>query len=155
MPFSQRVGCFCVAVVLVAPPAVAEITVREAWVRATVPQQKGTGAFMQITSSVDARLVEVQTPAAKVAEVHEMAMVDNVMRMRPVKALELPAGKIVELKPNGYHVMLMGLKEQIKDGDRIAITLIVEDKDRKRQTVDVQAPARPLNYLPGAGHKHH
>ena len=83
-------------------------------------------------------------------------MVDNVMRMRPVKALELPAGKAVELKPNGYHVMLMGLKDRIKDGDRITLTLTVEDKDRKRQTIEVYASARPLSYAPGAGHgKHH
>ena len=156
MAFSRRVRFFGLAFALIAPCAVAQVTVRDAWVRATVPQQQGTGAFMQITSPIDARLVEVQTPAAKVAEVHEMATVDNVMRMRPVKALDLPAGKTVELKPNGYHVMLMGLKDQIKDGDRISLTLTIEDKDKKRQTIEVYAPARPLNYAPGGGHgKHH
>ena len=156
MSFSRRLRCLGLAFALIAPCAVAQVTVRDAWVRATVPQQQGTGAFMQITSPIDARLVEVQTPAAKVAEVHEMATVDNVMRMRPVKALDLPAGKTVELKPNGYHVMLMGLKDQIKDGDRISLTLTIEDKDKKRQTIEVFAPARPLNYAPGGGHgKHH
>ena len=156
MSLSPRVRQLGLIFALIAPCAAAQVIVKDAWVRATVPQQQGTGAFMQITSPVDARLVEVQSPAAKVAEVHEMTMVDNVMRMRPVKALDLPAGKTVELKPSGYHVMLMGLKDQIKDGDRITLTLTLEDKDKKRQTIEVYAPARPLNYAPGGAHgKHH
>ena len=154
--FSHRFQLACLTLTLVAPCAAAQVAVKDAWVRATVPQQQGTGAYMQITSTTDARLVEVQSPIAKVAEVHEMAMVENVMRMRPVKALELPAGKTVELKPNGYHVMLTGLKEQIKDGDRVTLTLTVEDKDKKRQTIEIYAPVRPLNYMPDSGkHKHH
>ena len=154
--FLHRLRFICLAAALIPPFAAAQVSVKDAWVRATVPQQQGTGAFMRITAASDARLVEVQSPAAKTAEVHEMAIVDKVMRMRPVKALDLPAGKTVELKPNGYHIMLTGLKEQMKDGDRIAITLIVEDKQKKRQTVEIQAPVRPLNYMPDAGkHKHH
>ena len=156
MPFRSRLHFICALLGLVAPCAAAQVSVHDAWVRATVAQQRGTGAFMQITSARDTRLIEVQSPAAKVAEVHEMAMVDNVMRMRPVMALDLPAGKTVELKPNGYHVMLTGLNAQIKDGDTVAITLTFEDKDKKRETVAVQARARPLNYAPGSGgHRHH
>ena len=153
---SRRLQLACLTLALVAPCAAAQVTVKDAWVRATVPQQQGTGAYMLITSATDARLVEVQSPVAKHAEVHEMATVDNVMRMRPVKALELPAGRTIELKPNGYHVMLTGLKDQIKDGDRVALTLTVEDKDKKRQTIEIHAPVRPLNYVPDGGkHKHH
>ena len=155
MPLRSCLHLICSLLALLAPCAAAQVTVQDAWVRATVAQQRGTGAFMQITAARDTRLIEVQTPAAKVAEVHEMAMVDNVMRMRPVKALELPAGKTIELKPNGYHVMLMGLKDQIKDGDTVAITLTFEDKDKKREIVEVKAPVRPLNYAPGGAHKHH
>ena len=144
------------ALVLAASGAWAQVSVKDAWVRATVPQQRGTGAFMQITSTRDARLVEVRTPIAKVAEVHEMAMVDNVMRMRAVNGLDLPAGKTVELKPNGYHLMLMELTGQVKEGDTVPITLIVEDKVKKRETIEIKAPVRPLNYAPGGGHgKHH
>jgi copper(I)-binding protein len=133
----------------------AQVSVSDAWVRATVAQQKGTGAFMRIVSAKDAKLVEVKSPVAKVAEVHEMSMVDNVMRMRPVAALALPAGKVVELKPNGYHVMLMELTEQIKVGDLIPITLTIEDKDSKREVVEIKAPARPLNATgPATHHKH-
>ena len=133
----------------------AQVTVTDAWVRATVAQQKGTGAFMRILSAKDAKLVEVKSPVAKIAEVHEMSMVDNVMRMRPISSLALPAGKVVELKPNGYHVMLMGLNGQIKDGDLIPITLTIEGADAKREVVDIKVPARPLNATgPAVHHKH-
>jgi copper(I)-binding protein len=138
-----------------AQPLYAQVTVSEPWVRATVANQRGTGAYMQLTAEQHLKIVEVRSPRAKLAEIHEMTMVDNVMRMRPVHGLDLPAGKTVELKPNGYHVMLMGLTEQIKDGDTVAITLTVEDKDKKRQTIDIKAPARPLNYAPGGGHGKH
>jgi copper(I)-binding protein len=86
----------------------AQVTVKDPWVRATVPAQKATGAFMQITSAQDARLVEARSPVAGVVEVHEMVMEKEVMKMRAIKGLDLPAGKTVELKPGGYHVMLMG-----------------------------------------------
>jgi copper(I)-binding protein len=123
----------------------AQVSVRDAWVRATVPQQKATGAFMQIVSAQDARLVEAKSPVAGIVEIHEMAMVDQVMKMRAVPGLALPAGKAVELKPGGYHVMLMDLKGQVKDGDQVPLTLVVEGKDGKRQTLELKVTARPLN----------
>jgi copper(I)-binding protein len=90
--------------------AQAQVSVKDAWVRATVPQQKATGAFMQLQSAQDAKLVSAQSPVAGVVEVHEMAMDGGVMRMRAVPNLDLPAGKAIDLKPGGYHVMLMDLK---------------------------------------------
>lgn len=122
----------------------AQVTVKDAWVRATVPQQRATGAFMQLQAAQDARLVSVSTPLTATAEVHEMALQDNVMKMRQMPALALPAGKPVELKPGGYHVMLMDLKQQVKEGDTVPLTLVFEGKDGQRQTVQVQAPVRPL-----------
>jgi hypothetical protein len=97
------------------------------------------------------RLVEARSPVAGVVEIHEMTMVDNVMRMRAVPGLELPAGKAVELKPGGYHVMLMDLKGQVKEGQSVPLTLVVEGRDKKRQTVEVKAQVRALNQ---AGHGH-
>ena len=134
--------------------AAAQTTVKDAWVRGTVAQQKASGAFMQITSAQGGRLVSVQSPAAGVAEVHEMAMDGNVMKMRAVDGgLELPAGKTVELKPGGFHVMLMDLKQPLKDGDRLPLTLVVEGRDGKRETLEVKATVRSL--APAAGeHKH-
>lgn len=120
------------------------VTVSEPWVRATVPQQKATGAFMQITAPKAMRLVEVRSPVAGLAEIHEMSMADNMMRMRQVKELALPAGKAVELKPGGYHVMLLDLKGQVKAGDKVPLTLVLEGDNKKRETIEVNAVARPL-----------
>ncbi|MFZ6742052.1 copper chaperone PCu(A)C [Undibacterium sp. JH2W] len=125
--------------------AQAQVTVSDAWVRATVAQQKATGAFMQIKSAKDVRLLEVRSPVAGVAEIHKMEMVDNVMKMRAVDGMDLPAGKVMELKPGAYHVMLMDLKGQVKDGDAVPITLVVEGKDKKRETIEIKATAKPLN----------
>src|SRR2546427_251339 len=96
-----------VAASLLAATAQAQVTVKDAWVRATVPQQKATGAFMQLKATKNSKLVSASSPLTPAVEVHEMAMQDNVMKMRQVPAVELPAGKTVELKPGGYHVMLM------------------------------------------------
>ena len=95
----------------------AQTVVKEPWVRGTVAQQTATGMFAQITSATGGRLVSVSSPLAGVVEIHEMSMDGNVMKMRAVPALELPAGKTVELKPGGYHVMLMDLKQPLKAGE--------------------------------------
>lgn len=131
-----------VSLSLMASLAHAQVSVKDAWVRATVAQQKATGAFMQLESKHDAKLLSVQSSVAGVAEVHEMALDNGVMKMRPVPFLALPAGKAVELKPGGHHVMLMDLKAQVKDGDMVPLTLVVEGKDGKRQTVELKLPAR-------------
>jgi copper(I)-binding protein len=139
--------------------ALAQVSVKDPWVRATVPAQKATGAFMELSAAQGARLVEARSPVAGVVEIHEMAMVDNVMKMRAIKGLDLPPGKAVELKPGGYHVMLMDLKGQIKDGDTVPITLVVEGRDKKRSTIELKAAARPLATASGSAaaekqHKH-
>lgn len=144
---------------LFAANAHAQVTVKDAWVRATVPQQKATGAFMQLNAAKDTRLVSASSSVTPLVEVHEMAMQDNVMRMRQIPALDVPAGKAVELKPGGYHVMLLDLKQQVKEGDTVPLTLVFEGKDGKRETVEVKAPVRALNasaqQAPGHGeHKH-
>jgi len=125
-------------------PAFAQTTVKDPWVRGTVEQQKASGAFMQITSANGGKLVAASSPVAGVVEIHEMAMERNVMKMRAVPGLDLPAGKTVELKPGGYHVMLMHLKQTLKAGDTVPLSLVVESKDGKRETVEVKAPVRAL-----------
>ncbi|UXH78254.1 copper chaperone PCu(A)C [Roseateles amylovorans] len=143
--YSRIKSAILIAGTVLAVSAHAQVTVKEAWIRATVPQQKATGAFMQLTASQDTRLVSVNTPLTPKAEVHEMAMQDNVMRMRQVRAIELPAGKTVELKPGGYHVMLMDLPAQVKEGQTVPLTLVFEDKSGARKTQDVKVPVRALN----------
>jgi copper(I)-binding protein len=139
------------ALLALAAAAQAQTTIKDAWVRGTVAQQKASGAFMQITAPQGGKLVEVSTPVAGIAEIHEMAMQGDMMRMRAVPALELPAGKSVQLKPGGYHVMLMDLKQQLKPGESVPLTLVVEGKDGKRETLTVQAPVRALA---DSAHKH-
>ena len=135
---------------LFALSAHAQVAIEAPWVRATVLQQKVTGGYMQITSTQDARLVEARSPLAGTIEIHEMNMNGDVMQMRPIDGIDLPAGKRVELKPGGYHLMLLKLKRTIKDGESVPLTLIVEDKDKKRSEVEVAATAKPLT----AQHRH-
>jgi copper(I)-binding protein len=130
---------------LVALQAAADVTVTEAWVRGTVPAQKATGAFMKVKSTSDAKIVAASSPAAKLVEVHEMSMKDNVMQMRAIDALALPAGKTVELKPGGYHVMLLDLVKPLAKGDTVPIILTVEGKDGKRTTAEVKAEVRSVS----------
>jgi len=138
------------ALALLAQAALAQTTVKDPWVRSTVAEQKATGAFMQITSASGGRLVSASSPAAGVVEIHEMAMDGNTMRMRAVPALDLPAGKAVELKPGGYHVMLMDLKAPLTAGASIDLNLVVEGKDGKRETLALKAPVRALGAAPPA-----
>lgn len=148
---------FTAALLLAAITAQAQVTVKDAWVRATIAQQKATGAFMQLEAAKDSKLIGVSTPLTPVAEVHEMALQDNVMRMRQVPSIALRAGQTVALKPGGFHVMLMDLKQQVKEGDTVPLTLHIESADGKRETVEVQAPVRALNSSakPAAGHAGH
>ena len=127
-----------------ASAAFAQVTVQAPWVRATVPAQTSTGAFMRLHAAKDARLLEARSPVAGSVQIHEMAMTGNVMKMHAVHGIDLPAGKTVELAPGGYHIMLMGLKKQMKEGDTVPITLVVANKHGKRETVEVSAPVRPL-----------
>ena len=126
-------------------PAWAQVTVDTAWVRATVAQQKATGAFMTLTAARDSKLVAASSPVAGAVEVHEMKMDGDVMRMRQLPALTLPAGRPVTLSPGGYHLMLLELKRPLKDGDKVPLTLEIEDAHQVRSKIVVEAPVRPLN----------
>jgi copper(I)-binding protein len=131
-----------IAAAVCASAAHAQVSVTDPWVRTTVAQQTSSAAYMTITSAHGGRLVDASSPVAASAEVHEMKMVGDLMKMRAVDALPLPAGKPVDLKPNGYHMMLMGLKAPLKAGDVVPIKLVIEDGTGRRKTVDVKAVAR-------------
>ncbi|WP_405048398.1 copper chaperone PCu(A)C [Rhodoferax sp.] len=117
------------------------IDVENAWVRATVPGQMATGAFMTITAKDGAQLVGASTPVAGVAQVHEMKMDGGVMKMAEVKGgLELPAGKAVQLKPGGYHVMLMDLKSTLAKDSTVPLTLIFKDAKGVESKMELKLP---------------
>ncbi len=143
---------------LTSAAAFAQTTVKDAWVRGTVPQQKATGAFFQISSTSGGKLLSVSSPAAGVAEIHEMTMDGSTMKMRALPdGLDLPAGKAVDLKPGGLHVMLMDLKAPLKAGEAVALNLVVEGKDGKKDTIAVKASVRALGGNSGdsGGHGMH
>ena len=128
-----------------------EVTIKEPWVRGTVQGQRATGAFMQLTAKESASLVSVESPVAGSVEIHEMKMENDIMKMRPIDRLDLPAGKAVEMKPGGYHVMLMDLKQPLKKGEAVPISLRFEDRDKKVRTIEIKAEVRDL--AAGSPHK--
>jgi copper(I)-binding protein len=137
----------------------AAVQVDQAWARANVQGQSGTGAFMTLTAREPLSLVGVASPVAGVAEVHEMKMEGDIMRMRAIPALELPAGKAVELRPGGYHLMLMDLKAPLKVDTRVPLTLRFRDAKGALSTLEVSVPvsARPPAGAAAPaphGHKH-
>ena len=132
-----------------------QLSVTEPWVRATVPAAKSAGAFMHLQSATNARLVGVSTPVAGRAEIHEMAMENNTMRMRAVEGIDLPAGEPVHLASGGYHLMFFELKRQLKEGETVPVTLTVQDAAKKQTSVTVQAQVKPLTYVAPAVQGHH
>jgi copper(I)-binding protein len=141
MKFASIVTATCLSMGLSAPLFAQTVEVSGVWARATVPGQKATGAFMRLMSKDGARLVSVSTPVAVVAEVHEMKLEEGVMRMRAVPAgLELPAGKTVELKPGGYHLMLLDLKQPLPKESTIALTLVFQDAKGVQTRTELKVP---------------
>ena len=139
---------------LLSVPAFAETRVDDAWVRATVPGQPSTGAFMRITSSDDAKLLEAKSPVAKIVQIHQSKMDNDVMSMQPVAFVPLPAGKTVAIEPEGYHVMLIDLVGQVKEGDEVPLTLVVENAKGVKESIEVKARARALNSMADHGDMH-
>jgi periplasmic copper chaperone A len=126
-----------------------------AWVRTAVQGQQGTGGFMKLTADQDMQLVGVSSPVAGVGEVHEMKMDGDVMTMRALPAgLTLPAGKTVELKPGGMHIMLMDLKQALPRGSTVPMTLLFKDKAGKDVKLEVKVPVAPRAPIGAAGDKH-
>ncbi len=124
------------------------VKVEGAWARATVQGQKGTGAFMSLTSKDATQLVGVSSPVAGVAEVHEMKMDGDIMKMRALPALDLPAGKKVDLKPGGYHVMLMDLKAPLAKDSTVPVTLLFKDAKGVESKLELKLPVATA--APGA-----
>ncbi len=135
------------------------VQVKDAWVRTTVPGQKGTGAFMTITAKEGSKLVGGSSPIAGLTEIHEMKMEGDIMRMRAIQGgLDLPAGKAIELKPGGYHVMLMDLKAALPKDTTVPITLIFKDAKGVESKVELSVPVATTApggaAMPANQHKH-
>jgi copper(I)-binding protein len=148
-----------IALAIAAPSAAqtvqaGKLSIQQAWARQTAVGQANGGAFMKITNAGKAadRLLSATSPVAGVVEVHTMSMDGGVMRMRAVpEGLPVPAGGTLELKPGGYHIMLIGLKSQLKPGEQVPLTL----KFEKAGTVPVQVKIQPVSFGMEARHDKH
>jgi copper(I)-binding protein len=128
------------------------VEVQNAWARATVKGQMATGAFMTLTAKDKLTLVGASTPVAGVTQVHEMKMDGGVMKMAEVKGgLELPAGKAVELKPGGYHVMLMDLKQALEKDSTVPLTLVFKDAKGVESKMELKLPVNAMAMGKGPG----
>ena len=150
MKFSKHLIAAALTTVCAISAYAQNVTVTDAWARATVQGQKATGAFMKITAKDNAKLVSASSPVAGVVEIHEMKMDKDVMRMSALpNGLDLPAGKAVELKPGGYHVMLMDLKTSLVKDTAVPLTLTVQDAKGVKSNAELkvllglQPPAMP------------
>lgn len=127
---------------LSASNAWSQVTVTAPWAWVTMPGQNTGAAYMRIESKQKAILLGADSPAAKTTGIHESKMEGDVMRMRAIPKLDLPAGKIVEFRPGGYHLMLTGLKRPLSKGDVVQIQLKIEASDKSVKTVEVRAEVR-------------
>ncbi len=125
------------------PHALADnVKIEHPWVRATAPGQKVAGGYMNLTADADMVLVGGASPASGEFQLHLMRMENGVMEMRQLKEIPLPRGKTVSLEPGGLHVMLIGLKDQIKPGRKVPITLWVKGSDGQERKLAVAAEVR-------------
>jgi copper(I)-binding protein len=159
MKFIQHLIAAALTTVCAVSAFAQNVTVTDAWARATVTGQKATGAFMTLTAKDNAKLVGVSSPVAGVAEIHEMKMDKDVMKMAALpNGLDLPAGKAVALKPGSYHVMLMDLKAPLVKDSTVPVTLMFQDTKGVKSTVELkvlvgmQPPAMPSH--DHGSHKH-
>lgn len=140
------------------------IEIQTPWTRAVPPTSKVGAGYMTVvnTGTADDRLIAARSGIAARVEIHEMTMDAGVMRMRELKdGLAVAAGQSVELKPGGYHVMFMGLREPIKAGDVVDVTLVFEGAGEiavKLRAAKIGAGAPPAHAGHGMHHgatKHH
>ena len=127
------------------------ISVNGAWARATAPGQDSGAVEFSISSKKAAKLVSVTSPAADAVEIHSMTHENGSMKMRAVNFLALPAGKTVDLEKEGYHVMLINLKQPLKAGDSVPLSLTIEFAGNHKAAVEVKAEVMAQ----GASHEMH
>ncbi|HZQ62503.1 MAG TPA: copper chaperone PCu(A)C [Casimicrobiaceae bacterium] len=149
-----RASAMLIALAMTSAPALAEVKVQDAWVRGMVPGQDTTGAYMKLQSTSNAVVVAARSPAAKSVELHSMSMEGGVMKMRGMPRLELKPGQPVELSPSGMHLMMLGVAHPLHAGERVPITLSIEDAKGQRSEVEVSATVRPINASEHGGHQH-
>lgn len=132
-----------------------EVKVKDAWSRATASGQDSAMVQAVITSKKAAKLVSVACKDATTAELHSMVMEGDMMKMRQVDAIELPAGKAVDLGEAGYHLMLIGLKKPLVAGKKTHCEMVVRGADGKDSKVQLSAKVKPMTESAHHEHMHH
>ena len=117
-----------------------DLVVRDGWVQEVPREQKITAAYMTIEnhSAADISLQSASAGVARVIELHKIELTDGMMKMRKVQAIDIPAGETVELKPGGYHLMVIGLNRELKKGDTVSLTLQFSRDIKKTITLPVK-----------------
>ena len=144
MKYFPLTQLLCAALCMPVVAHAQSVEVKDAWVRGTVPAQKVTGAFMEITGKSAAKLISADSLVAGSVELHNMTMTNGVMKMFQVDGIDVPAGKTVKLAPGSYHVMFMGLKQQMKAGERVPLKLTFELADKKREILELSVEVRDI-----------
>ena len=139
--------------------SVGDIHIFDAYARPTVSHQPTAGAYVGMENTGDAadRLVSASSPAAKRVEIHTMSMDNHVMKMKEVGAIDLKPGEEIAMKPgDGFHLMLIGLKQRLKSGDTFPITLVFEKSGKidVTFTVDNKLGKGGDDAAPHSGHGH-
>lgn len=140
------ITCFSIAQAFAA-----DVEVTQAWARATAPGQDSAAVAMQITSAQDANIISVSSSASSSAEIHSMVHENGMMMMRALDLLPLKANQEVSLGTDGNHLMLIGLKKPLKQGDAVTLTITVEFADKHTEKVKVKALVKALT----TGHDEH
>ncbi len=123
-----------------APAAATGITVTDAWARTSAMVDRAGAAYMVLHNggTTADKLLSASSPAAATVEIHETTMVDGMMGMAPIEALEVPAGGQAELAPGGYHIMLIDLTQELKAGDTVELTLTFEQAGEVKVSAEVR-----------------
>ena len=163
MSLFKKCGWFLAFLLLSALANAQNVSVSNAWARASVKGQNATGVFMSLKASSNTKLIAVSSSVAKVSEVHQMSMDNNVMKMTALpNGLDLGAGSVVELKPGSYHIMLMDLKKTLEKDTEIDVHLTFQDPAGKKTQMELKVPvllqpafAEGSGMAHGADHQHH
>jgi copper(I)-binding protein len=128
-----------VVMTLIASPAIAQVTITDAWSRATAPGAKIAAGYMTIRNAAKTpdKLVSASSPAAEKVETHVTVKEGDIFRMREVKGYDIPAGGSFALKPGGAHLMLVNVKAPLKEGDKVPLTLRFERAGEVKTTLAV------------------
>ncbi|WP_348945937.1 copper chaperone PCu(A)C [Chitinibacter sp. FCG-7] len=131
---------------------IAHLNIHHPWARTTVNAARNAGVFMQIRSKQDDQLLQASSDLAERVEIHSMKVVDGIMQMRPLPQLEIKANSETHLAPGGYHIMLLGLKRALQEGEKFPLTLHFA---KAGQSV-VEVKVEPITYqASGSAHAGH